>query len=75
MKTKPETQMDDYYAICPYCLYKNHVEGEDYNCNERKEVCAECGSTFLQYEDFTVTHYTRPINPAPASNAEGGAEF
>ena len=56
----PEEQMDDNHAICPYCRHENHVEAEDYDSNEREQECAECGKTYLQYDDFTVTHYTRP---------------
>ena len=57
----PESQMDDNYAICPYCRQENYVAAEDYDSHEREELCAECGKTYLQYDDFTVTHYTRPI--------------
>ena len=56
----PEEQMDDNHAICPYCLHQNHVESEDYDSNEREQECAECGKTSMQYDDFTITHYTRP---------------
>jgi DNA-directed RNA polymerase subunit RPC12/RpoP len=66
----PEEQMDDNHAICPYCRHENHVEAEDYDSNERDQECAECGKTYLQYDDFTVTHYTRPQNkdyPDPKS--------
>lgn len=58
---EPEDQYDDGHAICPYCLHQNHVEGEDYSADEREEQCANCEKTFIQYDDFTVTHYTRPI--------------
>ncbi len=58
-----EEQMDDNHAICPYCRHENHVEAEDYDSNEREQECAECGRTYLQYDDFTVTHYTRPCPP------------
>lgn len=58
---KPESHMDDDNAICPYCLSENYVEAEDYSSNEREVKCDSCRGTFLQYDDFTVTHYTRPI--------------
>jgi hypothetical protein len=61
----PEEQSSTAHAICPYCLYENHVESEDYNPNEREEKCVQCGETFIQQDDFTVTHLTRPITPPP----------
>lgn len=67
----PEEQMDDNHAICPYCRHENHVEAEDYDSNEREQECAECGKTYLQYDDFTVTHYTRPC---PQNESSGATE-
>jgi predicted Zn finger-like uncharacterized protein len=57
----PESHMDDNNAICPHCLAENYVEAEDYNPHEREVVCDVCEKTFLQFEDFTVTHHTRPL--------------
>jgi len=60
-ENEPEEQWDSSYAICPYCLYKKYVESEDYNSDEREQECPECGKTYMQYEEFSVTHYTRPM--------------
>lgn len=70
----PEEQMDDNHAICPYCRHENHVEAEEYDSNEREQECAECGKTYLQYDDFTVTHYTRPCPQNVPALAQSGGE-
>jgi len=61
---KPEPQSDSSDIICPYCLHSYQAESEDYNEHEREEECDKCGKPFLLYDEFTVTHHTRPILPA-----------
>ena len=65
-----EEHMDDNYAICPYCRFKNHVESEDYDSNEREEHCSRCDAVFIQFEEFTVTHCTRPCPPNSSISRE-----
>lgn len=61
----PEEQTSDSGAVCPHCLHLNHVEAEDYNPDEREQECTKCGKPFLQRDDFTVAHHTRPLPPTP----------
>lgn len=48
------------YVYCPYCGHKNYVEPADFSETEREQECQKCDKTFVQYYEFTVTHYTRP---------------
>lgn len=57
----PESQMDGLNCICPYCLHAYQVEAEDYDEAPRKETCHKCGKVYETWQNFDVTHYTRPI--------------
>lgn len=56
-----ESQMDDTDVICPHCLHSYQAEAEDYDEQEREEECEKCGGRFMLYDEFTVTHHTRPL--------------
>lgn len=58
--SQPESQMDDCNVICPYCLHEYQAEAESYDSDEREEECDNCGKSYLRYDEFTVTHHTRP---------------
>lgn len=62
-KWKSQGHSDDLYQICPYCGNQAHVEAADFDEHERVEECESCGSTYLAYDEFTVTHHTRPHAP------------
>jgi HD superfamily phosphohydrolase len=67
---RPESQMDSCNVICPYCLHEYQAECEDFNENEREEECENCGKTYLLYQEFDVTHHTRPVPNARISPTE-----
>ena len=58
--SKYEDQMDDCYAICPYCESKYQVEGEDFHEDSRPEKCDNCGKQYHINQSFSVTHNTEP---------------
>lgn len=59
MQPKYENQLDDNYAICPYCNNKWEVESEDYSEDSRKIEC-DCGKKYYLHESFSITHHTDP---------------
>jgi len=58
--SKYEQVMDEHEAICPYCGFNHHVEGEDYSDDRRVEQCSKCGMKYYLNQEFTVTNYTDP---------------
>lgn len=68
----PESQMDDVNVICPHCLHSYQAESEDFDEQEREEECEKCGGRYMLYDEFTVTHHTRPL-PANAERASGAS--
>lgn len=56
-----ESQMDDVNVICPHCLHSYQAESEDFDEQEREEECEKCGGRYMLYDEFTVTHHTRPL--------------
>lgn len=64
-------QSDECNIICPYCLKSYQAESEDFSDKVREEECFNCGKTFEVWQDFSVTHHTRPI-AAREKKPEGG---
>lgn len=60
MSEYEETLGDHSERECPYCGHSHHVEGEDYNEDERVEVCEVCERSYWAFESFTVDHHARP---------------
>lgn len=60
MESKYEEKDDLLNAICPYCGYEYQVENEDFDEDERREYCDECGKEYWLCQEITVTHITRP---------------
>ncbi len=58
--SKPESQMDDCLVICPYCKDSYQAEAADFSESEREETCFKCKRVYVLYDEFTVTHNTRP---------------
>jgi len=52
-------EYDDENVICPHCKAKFHWDPCDYSEHETEEECFECGKTFIVWQEFTVTHYTK----------------
>lgn len=57
----PESQMDNCSVICPHCLHSYQAEAEDFDESEREETCEKCGGKYVLYDEFEITHHTRPI--------------
>ena len=72
----PESQMDDVNVICPHCLHSYQAESEDFDEQEREEECEKCGGRYMLYDEFTVTHHTRPLpaNPTSLPRSAGGTD-
>ena len=54
-----EEQRDCYYTVCPYCgegHENSHIHNHVTEPNERD--CGECGKTFIQWADVSVTYCT-----------------
>ena len=54
-----KSESDDNLVICPYCGHSYQPEAEDFDEQEREEECEKCEKTYLLYNEFSVTHYTR----------------
>lgn len=66
--SKPNSEMDSCYVICPYCGSHYQAETEDFNEREREETCSDCGKVYLVYQEFEVTHHTRTKDALPVRN-------
>ena len=53
------SESDSNLVICPYCGSSYQPEAEEFDEQEREEECGKCGKTYLVYNEFSVTHYTR----------------
>ena len=53
-----EKQYSSEGAVCPYCHKVNHVESEDYSCNETEDHCGYCEKRFYRVDEFAVDHTT-----------------
>jgi hypothetical protein len=71
MSVIPENQMDDCNVICPHCLAEYQAEAEDYDEQEREETCGNCGGRYILYDEFSVTHHTRPVANTEPSRCAG----
>lgn len=60
MNDTPEPQSDDCDVICPYCGADYQAEAEDFSETEREEECFKCKRVYVVYQEFVVTHHTRP---------------
>ncbi len=57
----------DYYSneshnclvICPYCHSAYQAEAGDYSKEVREEKCQNCRHTFIRWDEFEVTYYTK----------------
>lgn len=56
-----ETPSDPCDVICPHCGNRYQAEAEDYSEREREETCFKCERPYLVYQEFEVTHHTRPL--------------
>lgn len=66
----PVPQWDDSNVICPYCRNAYQAEASSYTEEIVEETCDECGKTYLRWDDFSITHRTRPRYPDENSQDE-----
>jgi hypothetical protein len=52
-------EADSYNVICPWCRSSYQAEAEDFSEEKRDEECSKCGKTFILWDEFDVTHYTK----------------
>lgn len=60
MISKYQEQVDDSYAICPYCEHYFLVESEDYDEDQQEITCDRCGKNYYLRQSFSVTHHSIP---------------
>jgi transposase-like protein len=46
-------------VICPYCHSAYQAEAGDYSEEVREEKCQNCRHTFIRWDEFEVTYYTK----------------
>ena len=58
--SKYDEEVDNCNVICPYCKSEYQPEPENYSDDTMEERCDNCGKSYYHYDDFSVSHNTRP---------------
>lgn len=58
---KRGSQYHDAKVVCPHCGHSYRPEAADYSDHPRVEECDKCGKEYELWDEFSVTHHTRPL--------------
>jgi hypothetical protein len=67
--------MDENNVVCPYCGAKYQPESADFDEEERSEECEKCGQTYFRYDEVTIMHHARKMDPSPESEKKDGGSW